>query len=222
MSQTRRFATILALALGFAGQPCAWALADAGAPTEAEIAAHVQREETRARIQREREALDQRRRKDEAACYQRFAVEDCLSGVRAKAHEVQTRLRQEELQINDAERRDKTAQRLRSIEQKQQDAKDAAAGTAPRTPAPRVSASSRAQHESDARERAVRQQTHERTRQAENASRAAAQPGREAEARERFDEKQKAAEERRAKHHKAESDAAASGRKPAGGLPTPP
>ena len=80
----------------------------------ASAAAH--RKTERDRIAREREALTARRQQEEAVCYQRFAVEDCLRGVRAKARETHDRLRAQEIELNDAERREKAAERLRAIE----------------------------------------------------------------------------------------------------------
>ena len=88
------------------------------------VAAH--RKAERDRIAREREALTARRQQEEAVCYQRFAVEDCLRGVRAKARETHDRLRAQEIELNDAERREKAAERLRAIEDKQTAAPPAA------------------------------------------------------------------------------------------------
>ena len=79
------------------------------------VAAH--RKAERDRIARERDALTARRQQEEAVCYQRFAVEDCLRGVRAKARETHDRLRAQEIELNDAERREKAAERLRAIEE---------------------------------------------------------------------------------------------------------
>ena len=90
------------------------AATEAGADSaSASAAAH--RKTERDRIAREREALTARRQQEEAVCYQRFAVEDCLRGVRAKARETHDRLRAQEIEINDAERREKAAERLRAI-----------------------------------------------------------------------------------------------------------
>ena len=99
-------------------------VAPARAPTEAgadsaSASAAAHRKTERDRIAREREALTARRQQEEAVCYQRFAVEDCLRGVRVKARETHDRLRAQEIELNDAERREKAAERLRAIEDKQ-------------------------------------------------------------------------------------------------------
>ncbi|MBN9339016.1 MAG: hypothetical protein J0H52_02925 [Comamonadaceae bacterium] len=184
-------------------------------------ALQAQRAQTRARIVSEREALAQERQTAEAACYQRFAVEDCLSQVRARDRDAQTRLRREEQAISDAERRERTAERLRTIEEKQRAAQDAAASTAPRAPASRMSVQERASREAEARERAERQKAHAQAKAVENAQRATAARTREAEARERYEAKQKQAQERREKHRQEAAEDAAQGRKPAAGLPQP-
>ena len=67
-------------------------LAQGTAPSDDQrMATAVHREAERARIQRERGALEAARPGQEAACYQRFAVADCLRGVRARAREAQDR-----------------------------------------------------------------------------------------------------------------------------------
>lgn len=195
------------------------------APGEAAQAApsalQAQRAQTRARIASEREVLAQERQAAEAACYQRFAVEDCLSQVRARDREAQTRLRREEQAISDAERRERTADRLRTIEEKQRAAQDAAAGAVPRAPAPRMAVQERINRDAQARERAERQKAHAQSKAAENAQRAAAARTREAEARERYEAKQKQAQERHEKHRQEAAEDAAQGRKPAASLPVP-
>ncbi len=68
----------------------------------------------RSRIQTERaEAL---RRFDEAekACWQRFAVNDCLRDARASRRSALERLRQQELAVNEVERQRRTAARRRA------------------------------------------------------------------------------------------------------------
>lgn len=87
----------------------------------------VHRDAERAEIERERHAMAQRKPSQEAVCYQRFAVEDCLAKLRAADREEEKKLRARELRINEEERREKSAERLRSIEQKVNE---------PRTPSP--------------------------------------------------------------------------------------
>ena len=69
------------------------------------------------RIQRERYAVQAQRQTEEAACYRRFTVEDCLRGVRARSRDALARLRTQEIELNDAERREKAAARRQSIEE---------------------------------------------------------------------------------------------------------
>jgi len=78
----------------------------------------------RARIQAERGAAGQRFSEDEKACWQRFAVNDCLRKARQQRRATLNRLRQEDLALNDLERTRRTATRLRQLEQKQEDAAD--------------------------------------------------------------------------------------------------
>ena len=77
-----------------------------------------QRDAERHDIEQQRRALAERQKPLEAACYQKFAVEDCLSKLRSQAREQEKPLRERELRLNDAERREKTEERLRSIDQK--------------------------------------------------------------------------------------------------------
>lgn len=98
--------------------------AAAGLPEEAKArsAALQHRQEQRAAERRdiahERAALAERQKPLEAACYQKFAVEDCLRQVRNEARVHEKPLRERELRLNDAERREKSSERLRGIEQK--------------------------------------------------------------------------------------------------------
>lgn len=73
----------------------------------------------RERIRRERQAIDQSLQHAQAACYQRFAVEDCLRAARRRAREDLAVLRQQESMMDDSERRERAALRLRSIEERQ-------------------------------------------------------------------------------------------------------
>lgn len=88
---------------------------------EAARQAQLQRQARREQIQAERQAVQAQLGKDEAACYQAFAVNDCLRKVRSKARAADNALRQQELQINDEERREKADQRMRSIEERRQE-----------------------------------------------------------------------------------------------------
>jgi hypothetical protein len=175
-------------------------------------------------IRNERAAITARRQQDEAACYQRFSVEDCLRGVRAQVREAETRLRNYELELNDAERKEKAAERLRSIEEKTKVVPEVPAqggmpGASVRGAPVLNPQATRAQREHDAERRAQdqsnrvqKQATEQVARNTENADRAAKARGRQAEV-------IKAAEERRTRLEKSQADAAAAGRKPAAPLP---
>ena len=103
------------------------------------------------------QALAAVRQRDEAACYKQFAVEDCLRSVRTKAREAGDRLRAQEVELNDAERREKAAERLRSIEEKQKAVPPPAArgqgtdATVRKTPASPASTKAQRDHEAEQR-----------------------------------------------------------------------
>lgn len=90
-------------------------------------------QEERQNITLQRQVLQQRQAEEEKACWQRFAVEDCLRKVRTQVRDQEEVLRERELRVNNEERRARSDARLREIEQKM---------AAPRTP-PRVEAVSR-------------------------------------------------------------------------------
>ena len=70
-----------------------------------------------ARIQSERKQVEERSARDEAACYQRFAVNDCLLEVRAQRRTVLLDLRRQEISLTEAERKARgAAQVLRADE----------------------------------------------------------------------------------------------------------
>ena len=187
---------------------------EAGSPPHA--AAAAQRKAEHERIRHERDALKAQQVQDEAACYQRFAVEDCLRGVRARARDAEGRLRTQEIMLNDAERKEKAADRLKAIEEKQRPvpaeakAPDAVLRKPPAT---------QAQRDHDAALRAEQQRSHVQKQTDGQARRAADSAERASQARTRHAETLKAAEERRARVEKARVDAEAQGRKPAAPLP---
>lgn len=179
----------------------------------------------RTRIQHERAALAARRQHDESDCYNRFAVEDCLRKVRTQVREVEGRLRTQEVELNDSERREKAADRLRAIEEKQNAVSSAGAvrkeGQAKVRKPPVGSGALSHQHEQDALQRAQQQREHAQAQTREQAARASANAERAAKTRERHAQTLKAADERRARVEKANADALAQGHKPAAPLPLP-
>lgn len=73
-----------------------------------------------ARIRTERADEEAHYAQEQAACYARFAVTDCLRRARALRREVLDKLRHRELAINDAERQRKAREQLERIKQNSQ------------------------------------------------------------------------------------------------------
>lgn len=88
----------------------------------------------RTRIAAERQALLERFAQEERECQQRFAVTACLDDVRSRRRAALAPLRARELQLDDAERQQRAADRRVAIEAKQK----AQAARPPPTPAPEV------------------------------------------------------------------------------------
>ena len=166
-----------------------------------------QRAKERQEIATQRAQIQQRKLEAEKECWQRFAVESCLRQVRSKAREQDTVLHERELQLNSAERQEKAAERLRTIEQKRNEK---------RVPAP-VNATSRSQESGThpaksqadveqalsergtvAGERAAAQAARVQKHQADTASRELTEAERSAKAQKDTQDKQKAAQARRA------------------------
>ncbi len=68
--------------------------------------------EQREWIARTREKYEAQFRAQEIACYQRFAVNDCLNDSRGTERSVKADLRRQEILINDAERKRRGARQL--------------------------------------------------------------------------------------------------------------
>lgn len=183
--------------------------------------AQAQRQESREQIQRQRKAAELQRGKDEAACYQQFAVEDCLRSVRAKAREADKALRSQELQLNDAERREKAGQRLRTIEEKQQEQRERLESGERPAPMRATSRTDARVREQEARQRADNQRRRAAEHAADAERRKVEEPGRISESRARYEAKQQKARERRERHERQQAEAAASGRSQPASLPTP-
>lgn len=86
------------------------AAASAQAPDEVAAA--------RERISSGRNAAEAEYAVREKACYQRFAVNDCVQAARTERRATLAELRREEITLNDAERRRKAAERLRSLQER--------------------------------------------------------------------------------------------------------
>ena len=195
----------------------------APATATATVTDTAHRKAQHARIREERTALAASRQRDEAACYQRFAVEDCLREVRVKVRGVENLLRSQEIELNDVERREKAAERLRVIEEKQSavpalSPADKKGDTKVRK-APLDPSSVKTQHENDATQRAQQQRQRVQSKVTGRATREASNNEHAAKSRERHAQTLKAAQERRARVEKASADALAQGHKPAAPLP---
>lgn len=101
----------------------------------------------RARIASERTRIEAEFEQANKACYQKFAVNDCIADARAKRRELLADLRRQELVLNDADRRRRSAERLEEIEKKTADKRAAQASA----PAPAASAASAASAPAPAR-----------------------------------------------------------------------
>lgn len=173
------------------------------------------------RIQAERARQEAHYAEEEAACYQRFAVNDCLREVRAKRRLVMENLRRQEISVNEMQRKQKAAEQIRRLDEK--------------------SSLQVQQEEAGRREAALREQR-ERLERAEQkkADRLPAEKGRlsatsrgerdkgsdrptlerRAADKQEFEEKQRQAQESRARRDKALADKV--GQPPVRPLPTPP
>ena len=76
-------------------------------------------DDERARIAAERQALLQRFAQEEADCQRRFAVTDCVLDVRDRRRAALAPLRARELQLDEAERQRRAAERKAAIEARQ-------------------------------------------------------------------------------------------------------
>lgn len=167
----------------------------------------------RERIRREREAIDKNLQRTQVACYQRFAVEDCLRAARRQARTDHAVLRQQESLMDDRERRERAAQRLQSIEDRQ----SARAVDAPEPPAiaPRAS---RPAHSPGPLPRARLPASPPDAARTSQEQRRQALQMRAAEERQRQMEKQQAALERKARVQQRQAQEAARGHQPAAPL----
>lgn len=117
MKTVLAFGFALSMALPAAAQQNA-APAQPGAATDQ---AWVQSERTR--IANARAAAEQRYGEQERACWQRFAVNDCLHAAQRERRAALDVLRHEELALNAHERQQRVAERLRAIEEKARNGK---------------------------------------------------------------------------------------------------
>ncbi len=113
----------------------------------------------RARMKAEQAQVQSRFAREEAACYQRFAVNDCLQEARARQRAALNDLRRQEIALNDAERKRKGEERIRRLNEKAAvsrpvpapAAPDGLQQTVPAEPPPASSKSGRTQAKKDQR-----------------------------------------------------------------------
>lgn len=177
--------------------------------------ANAERAAERQRIQQEKNAIGARLKQAETACYQRFAVEDCLRAARRGARAERAVLHQRESLIDDAERRERAQQRLKTVEQRQ------AAHSAEERPAPRVAASrpARATDPAVPEQRARKQSEREASARVSQEKRSQALGQQAARKRQALEEKQQAAAERKARLLQQQEQEKARGHQPAAPLP---
>lgn len=208
-----RVAGALAWALVFAGLPAtAQETSQEVQPTPAERAERVRERE---RIRKEEAAIAGQLQQAEVACYQRFAVEDCLRAERRSARAKRAVLQQREAVISDAERRERAAQRLKDVEQRQA-ARDAETPPAPRVAAPRKGKEPDVQAPQQRARRQSEREAAARTDQAKHRQELDREAARN---RQHQQEKQQAANERRARLKKQQEEDKARGHAPAAPLP---
>ena len=72
----------------------------------------------RSRITAERQAAEARYSQAEVACYQRFAVNDCINQAKAQRRQALADLRRQDITLNDEERRRRAADQRRRIDER--------------------------------------------------------------------------------------------------------
>jgi hypothetical protein len=88
------------------------------AQTDAERVMEQREEQQREWINQTRARHQAQFRRQEIACYQRFAVNDCLNESRRTEREVMADLRRQEVLINDAQRKRRAARQLLRSDQR--------------------------------------------------------------------------------------------------------
>lgn len=191
---------------------CAWGVARAQMPAAYDPAFDARE---RSRIDAERQAAAQRFGGEEADCYQRFAVNDCLREVRKRRRVVLEELRRQEVILNDAQRAAVTAEQQRRVEERQAERED------PSEEARREEArKAQEERQKDAQQRQSRRLPPDApgvrpTQPSANGDAAA----RRAEQQKAYEERQRRAEERRLEHERQQREQGTRNSRP---LPVPP
>lgn len=158
----------------------------------------------RARIAAEREVIDARHAQERTACYQRFAVEDCLRESRRTLRNQTDDLRRQESALNDMQRKRRGAEQLKRLDEKQaappgpsaQQQQDSREARQAREDRAAEHARSRADMAAAAAQNRADFEARQRQR-AEDAASAAQRRAEAPQARERFERKQADAQRRR-------------------------
>ena len=184
----------------------------------------------RTRIATERSMLEAGFLTEDAACYKRFFVNNCLDGVNSRRREALAGLRKQEISLNEQERKLRGAEQIRQIEEKasaesqQQEADRRAKAavdfqsrqveqTQNREQKQKAGIKAQAAGQANGEARAARLKANAQKQQARREQQAA-----EAAETARYDARQKQADERRALNAKEQLQRAKSGAKP---LPLP-
>jgi colicin import membrane protein len=181
----------------------------------------------RSRIVAERARLETGYLLEDAACYRRFAVNNCLEEVNSRRRETTGDLRRQEVLLNEQERKRKGAEQLRRTEEKA--VLESQQAETDRRNKAALDAQSRLDRDQDRKDSRLKagsaEQIHSESRaariqanQQKNQARAARQAN-EAEQTKQFNDRQQAAQEKRAKN---ERDQAQTGKPPAKPLPARP
>lgn len=199
---------------------CAFAAAAlAQGPSDEQIDAERQR------IGEQRKAVEVRQLEERKACYQRFAVEDCLRESRRRGREEADDLRRQESALNDIQRKRRGAEQLRKLDerqasppgptaQEQQDSREAQ-----RAREDRAAERARSRAEKDAASAQNRADFESRQQQhTEDAAAAARRRAEAPEARKRYEDKLDSALRRREARERREAER---GKPPAAPLPVP-
>jgi hypothetical protein len=184
----------------------------------------------RERISRQRGEVEAAYKADEKACYQKFAVNDCLNAARSRRREAMADLKRQETSLNDAERKRKGAERQRAIEERAQAQKRVerpeppakAAPPAPHPPAGPTIEEKQAERARAQERNAAEAAARKRDAQARQQEKAAESARRQAEAASNAERRKK--EQAEADEHKASVNKrlAERNKPPAQPLPAPP
>ena len=190
----------------------------------------------RAALAQQRQALAADLQLKEAQCHQRFLVEDCLRAERKHYRAQEAEIRSREMAINDAERRERARERLRTIQERLASRPppiplpSVAPDRATSTPAPGPRTVVREQRQPaasepralQAQQRAQEQQSRADAQRIQQQSYVAEQAAQAESARQRQAEREKAAQDRRVRRDQALADREARGAGAPASLPTPP